>query len=127
MMVADRSTAQSVSTTFGSGCEVKTVQEWQPRAASCSSEMKLLGRQQLLKPDRKLSDANAGRMIDRVSNRRGGPHITKLANAFHSDRIDEIVSLRNQNHFNFLNVGVDRNEIVSKVIIDVARDAPVDL
>jgi hypothetical protein len=36
-LVADRSTAQSVSTTFGGACEVKAVQEWRlPKAASRS-------------------------------------------------------------------------------------------
>jgi hypothetical protein len=36
-LVDDRSTAQSISTTFGSACEVKAVQEWRlPKAASRS-------------------------------------------------------------------------------------------
>jgi hypothetical protein len=35
-LVADRSTTKSVSTTFGGACEVKAVQEWRPKAASCS-------------------------------------------------------------------------------------------
>ena len=38
----------------------------------------LLGRQQVFKPDRQLSDANACRMIDCVGNGRSGAHIAQL-------------------------------------------------
>src|ERR1700692_2657476 len=41
LLVADRSTAQPVSTTFGGACEVKAVQDRRPKAASCCSQVKL--------------------------------------------------------------------------------------
>src|ERR1700722_6350964 len=40
-LVADRSTAQPVSTTFGGACKVKVVQDWRPKAASYSRQVKL--------------------------------------------------------------------------------------
>jgi hypothetical protein len=66
-------------------------------------------------------------MIDRVGNGRGGTHIAQLSNALHPDWIDEIVFLRNEDHVDILNFSVHRNELVCKIIIDVARVAPVNL
>jgi hypothetical protein len=56
------------------------------------------------------------------------PHIVQLSNAFHHPNgIDEIVSLRDKDHVNVLNVRVHWDETVCKIVVDVARDAPVDL
>jgi hypothetical protein len=59
---------------------------------------KCAGRQQVFKPDRQLSDANACRMIDCVGNGRSGAHIAQLSNALDANGIDEIVFLRNKDH-----------------------------
>ena len=45
----------------------------------------------------------------------------------HPNGIDEIVSLRDKDHVNVLNVRVHWDETVCKTVVDVARDAPVDL
>src|SRR5437588_10776877 len=66
-------------------------------------------RQQLLQPDRQLADADAGRVVDRIRDRRRGADIGELADALHTDRIDLVVLLGNQDHIDLSNVSVHRD------------------
>lgn len=50
--------------------------------------------QEILDADRQLPDARAGRVIDRIGDRRRGSDVRDLADPLHAGRIDVLVFLR---------------------------------
>ena len=66
-----------------------------------------------------MPDALAGRVIDRVGDRRVGADIAELAEALHAGWVDVVVLLGKHDDLNVADVGVDRDEIVLQIAIDV--------
>ena len=61
-------------------------------------------------------------MIDRIGDRRRGPHDADLAYAFDAERIDLVILLLNEDHVDRMYVGIHRHVILGKTMIHEAPE-----
>ena len=73
------------------------------------------GFDQTIEGDRKLANADTGRVPDRIGDRAGGSRDADLADALDAERVDVRVVLLDENGFERGNVGVHRHMIFAEI------------
>ena len=76
--------------------------------------------EELVEGDGKVAHALAGRVVDRVRERRGDAGDADLADAARAERIELLVILVDESDVDLTDVGVDRNVVVGEIAIDEA-------
>jgi hypothetical protein len=65
-------------------------------------------------------------MENRIADGGIGANIAKLAEALDVGRMDLVVLLRQQDHFDAGNVGIHRQQIIGEVVVDMAVRGVID-
>src|SRR5262249_29300345 len=86
----------------------------------------LLSSQQLVESDRKVPDAPAGRVIDRVRDGGADADNADLAQALGAEGIDDLVVLIDEDHVDVMHVRVHREVIVREIVSHEAADGVVE-
>src|SRR5947208_123879 len=82
-------------------------------------------RQQLVKCDRKLSHANAGRVVSGVGDRRSRPADAEFADAFGTEWIGFVVVLVEEYRLDVRHVAIDGDMVLGEVMVDEMPVAPI--
>ena len=82
-------------------------------------------RRNFIERNRKIADALAGRVINRVGDRRGNADDADLAQAFDAEAIDNRVGLFHEDHFDVVHVGIHRHMVLSNVGVHDPPEAVV--
>ena len=75
---------------------------------------------QIFDADRQVARRVAGRMENRIRDRRIHADDADLADAFHAERIDAVVFLRHEDHIDVLDVGIDGYLVVGEIAVHVS-------
>src|SRR5262249_15688861 len=97
------------------------------RRHRCRGSEAPLSVQQLLQSDRQLADALACCMEDRIGDGRSSPYIAELANAFDPGRVYASILFGNQNDLQLSYIGVNGDEVIGQIVVDVARRTLIQL
>ena len=65
-------------------------------------------------------------MEDRIRDRGGRAHNPKFAEALHAERIDDLVSLLDENHVDIWYVGVDGHVILGQIVVHETSKLLID-
>ena len=81
---------------------------------------------QFVQRDRQVAHALAGRVIDRIGDRRRDPDDADLADALDAERIDDRVRLVDEDHLDVVDVGVHRHVVFGEIGIHDPAELVVD-
>lgn len=84
------------------------------------------GREQLFQADRQVAHAHARGMEDGVGHRGVASDIAKLVEALDAERVHPVVRLGHEDRLDILNVGVNGDQVVGQIRVDISCGSLVD-
>jgi len=81
---------------------------------------------QLLERDREVAHAFAGRVIDRVGDRRRNTDDADLHQALDAQRVDDRIRLVDEDHLDVVHVGVHRYVVLGDIGVHDAAEVVID-